>query len=332
VEKETQMIEDGKTWKYMDELDYRYEEAAKFIRPEERVVDLNAGNSRLRKYCLDYVSNDLYNKAADYQMTDEEFVKGVKKMDVLCCFGLGGNEIDHHILESSTITQSIIDAAKRYTPRKIILDCVKKYSSIAERIIKDTGYYLYYSLDTDSKDWKKDRRLYVLRRMKNVHETYVELANMVRKGKTLKLDAWQEANNFFPIKADNYLEILPNLCEKAKEKGYNAKKGDIRDMPYEDKEFDTLIDTSTIDHILDYEVALKEYNRVLKDKGNILLITWITERATHEGSKDSVGGRQFYFNKMEFTKKLNKYFIIEESKSILEKGGEKVYYFIGKKK
>jgi ubiquinone/menaquinone biosynthesis C-methylase UbiE len=81
-------------------------------------------------------------------------------------------------------------------------------------------------------------------------------------------------------------------------------------MPYADGTFDTLIDTSTIDHVLNYGDALKEYARVLKPMGRMLLITWVTPKETWADGKDLAGGTQYYFNEPDFVAELSKLFEI----------------------
>lgn len=147
-----------------------------------------------------------------------------------------------------------------------------------------------------------------------LHQTYQDIAHPFKRGYTLKTDVWQETRDKYeaPIEADEYLELLPDLVEKAKERGLNVTQGTITDMPYEDGRFDTLIDTSTIDHVLNYTDALKEYARVLKPNGKMLLITWVTDKETWADGQDLAGGNQYYFNEWEFTAEMKKYFSIYE--------------------
>lgn len=53
-------------------------------------------------------------------------------------------------------------------------------------------------------------------------------------------------------------------------------QGDIRDLIYKDNCFDLVADFSTIDHIPEKDVytALKEYLRVTKENGFIILVCW----------------------------------------------------------
>jgi len=147
-----------------------------------------------------------------------------------------------------------------------------------------------------------------------IHREYQKLADRVRRGYTLKTDVWQETrdNDEAPISADEYVEILPDLVEKATEIGLSVQQGTIENLPYPDAMFETVIDTSTIDHTPNYEKAISEYRRVLRDDGVMLLIAWNTKLPTFQEGGDLAGGQQFYFNKGEFIGAIEKHFTIGE--------------------
>lgn len=127
-------------WEYLDELDYRFARAGRYIHHDDAVVDVNAGNSHLRNYVENYTSNDLYDDRADYRIADDVFVPMIKTCDVLCLFGIGGYEITKEPLESSTVTDSVITLAIKHHPRLLILECVNDFVEIAERIMRESGY------------------------------------------------------------------------------------------------------------------------------------------------------------------------------------------------
>jgi hypothetical protein len=149
------------TWEYMDKLDYRYEIASRYITKEDRVVELNSGNSRFRNYVEHHTCNDLNNPNADFQITDEEFKWKIEKCDVLVCFGIGGYEIDHNPKESSTITDTIIYLTGRFRPRLLIIESVRRYETILERIKKETNYKLKSMHLNASENWLEDRTLHI---------------------------------------------------------------------------------------------------------------------------------------------------------------------------
>lgn len=159
-----------------------------------------------------------------------------------------------------------------------------------------------------------------------LHETYKEIAEDFAVGYTLKTDVWQETRDEYeaPIKADQYVEILPELVEKAQELRLDCTHGSVSDLPYTHKVFDTVIDTSTIDHTPKYEDVLKEYRRVLKDNGRLLLITWVTSKETYSEGKDLAGGEQYYFNETDFLKTLKGHFKVESTETLRDVGTKKV--------
>lgn len=136
-------------------------------------------------------------------------------------------------------------------------------------------------------------------------------------GKTLKTDTWNEVNTEYPIKADKYIELDKARVRLAKEMGYDAVVGDIRDMPFEDEEFDNIIDLSTIDHVPDFKPVLKEYYRVLKEDGLLVVVVWLGDRKRRE---EDWGGYQYWFNEEDFLKD-NPFNLEGESPYLLEDEG-----------
>ena len=163
---------------------------------------------------------------------------------------------------------------------------------------------------------------------------YQDIAHAFKRGYTLKTDVWQETREQYeaPIDADEYLEILPDLVAEAQRRGLKCTEGSILSMPYADCTFDTLIDTSTIDHVLAYSDALQGYARVLKDGGQLLLITWVTSRDTFSDGTDLAGGTQYYFNEKEFVTEMQKYFDVYDRQVLLDAVERKVVCYKGNKK
>jgi len=159
-----------------------------------------------------------------------------------------------------------------------------------------------------------------------LHQTYQDIAKEFVVGYTLKTDVWQETRDKYeaPIEADQYVEILPHLVEIAQERGLNCTLGSITDLPYKDNVFDTVIDTSTIDHVPNYEDVLLEYKRVLKENGRLLLITWVTTKETYKEGQDLAGGEQYYFNEDDFLQALQRHFDVKEVKTLQDAQTRKV--------
>jgi hypothetical protein len=328
-------------FEYMDDLDYRYEIASEWIKPHHRnVVEINSGNSRFRDYAKKfgafYISNDVSDSRSDLRMTDLEFAKSkqMTRMDVLVSFGIGGHDYKSSPYESPTQTNTIIDLIWERSPEYVIIESTVRCSFAMDRIQKETGYEILFSKKTfGNGDWKFDRELRVLgQRTAVTHQRYQRIANRVQNGYTIKMDAWQESRNRFPIKANLYVELKQEVIESAIRKGFkNVIHGDIRSLPIETNSVDTLIDTSTIDHIPNFTLALNEYFRVLKYKtGKIFIAAWTTQGDTFKANKkDGAGGDQYFFNQKEFTYELLLRFpVIHEAGELLNRVGNTVSYWV----
>lgn len=171
-----------------------------------------------------------------------------------------------------------------------------------------------------------------------IHEEYRQLVQKYKRENEysiLKTDAFQEANNVFPIDADYYLEINEGTVERARNAKFNAVQGDIRNIPFKDGEFSLLIDTSTIDHITNFGEVLKEYRRVLNSNGRIVLTVWLTNLPITKIGQDVGQDKQFYFSYDEFKAKFLEYFdIVDEGEFEDFKRGKLqdavfVRYFVG---
>lgn len=150
--------------------------------------------------------------------------------------------------------------------------------------------------------------------------------------KLLKLDLWNEVNNTRILiwaaqqGAEVYgLDISNYTVESAKKtfEEYNLKanliQSDIRNIKFPSNEFDFVYTMGTIEHIPDYEKALKEIYRVLKPGGKAIIgvpnkwdpflrpvLVWILT----------------LFNKYPYAPE--KCFSMRELKKIIEKNGLKV--------
>lgn len=138
--------------------------------------------------------------------------------------------------------------------------------------------------------------------------------SLAGKGKKiLKTDLFNETQNL-PIKGgvigniegDIYaIEINRKVVNKAIEMGFkNVYQGDIRNLPFSDNEFGVVIDLSTIDHVIEFEMVLSEYNRVLKVGGAVGIIYWSRDEGGHNKS-------HFYFRREDFVAEASKYFELQ---------------------
>lgn len=73
-------------------------------------------------------------------------------------------------------------------------------------------------------------------------------------------------------------DITPTSLESAKKRIENAEFSlqDLRDLDYKDEFFDVIMCTEVIEHVPDYKKVLKEFERILK-KGGILIISFPNE-------------------------------------------------------
>ena len=175
----------------------------------------------------------------------------------------------------------------------------------------------------------------------HIHKKYQILAQFMQiltannKLKVLKTDCWNEAEKYCPI-ADYFndikmVEISKERIEKAKD--YNVLEGDIRKLPFNEQEFDLVLDFSTIDHMPSYDKAISEYHRVLKNGGYALIVSWFGisdySRLPHGDNWDEM---QYYFDFQPFMEKLKGIFNVILNKTFTDFQGERfLHWFICQK-
>lgn len=139
-------------------------------------------------------------------------------------------------------------------------------------------------------------------------EIYEHYRFLVRKyvpdvGFVLKTDCFNEAeggekdiSDLLDAKKTTYVELNPAMVEQAKSKHPERYFvcGDIRELQFGDETFSMVIDLSTIDHIPlgDVKKAIKEYYRVLKPGGRLLLVAWCSDKRREEPI--NWGGLQYF--------------------------------------
>jgi SAM-dependent methyltransferase len=113
------------------------------------------------------------------------------------------------------------------------------------------------------------------------------------------------------------------ICREAYGSLVKFEAGDIRRLPYKEKTFDAVLDFSTIDHIPfeDWEKALREYRRVLKDGGDLVLVAWTEKDFKH---KPDVG--VYYYARYEFDEMVRNYFNVSSSEILIEDSGELIIW------
>jgi ubiquinone/menaquinone biosynthesis C-methylase UbiE len=116
-----------------------------------------------------------------------------------------------------------------------------------------------------------------------------------------------------------YDQALVNIAQKKLFCPERIQRGDIRNLPYPDRMFDIIIDTSTLDHIQPSEVeqALREYNRTLKPGGRLLLIVWTKTLQDPPFIDNWTPSHQSFFNQERLLHLVCKYFRILTGPEIL---------------
>jgi len=98
--------------------------------------------------------------------------------------------------------------------------------------------------------------------------------------RTLKTDLWNEGKKnerfFSDSPGVNFgIDISGEVCGLAKEKvgdKIRVVNANIGALPFRDRSFDIVLDISTIDHFDSPESAVREYHRILKPGGVVLLV------------------------------------------------------------
>jgi SAM-dependent methyltransferase len=98
--------------------------------------------------------------------------------------------------------------------------------------------------------------------------------------RTLKTDLWNEGKKnerfFMDSPGINFgIDISGQVCRLAKEKAggrLRVVNASIGFLPFRPQSFDLILDISTIDHFDEPEHAIKEYCRILKPQGVVLIV------------------------------------------------------------
>jgi len=118
------------------------------------------------------------------------------------------------------------------------------------------------------------------------------------------------------------LDISPKLCEISKENnpGADIVLGDIENLPFDDNKFDTVFMTEALEHLLDYNKALKEVGRVLRSGGDFIVTV---------PNKDWLRYDFYNKNRKQFQPVDDHYFTFLEITDLLRSNGFKITKYIG---
>jgi len=70
-----------------------------------------------------------------------------------------------------------------------------------------------------------------------------------------------------------FIDISPRMVELARERGVDARVGDVQDLPFADGVFDTVVAAWMLYHVPDIDRALAEIARVLRPGGALVAVT-----------------------------------------------------------
>lgn len=105
-------------------------------------------------------------------------------------------------------------------------------------------------------------------------EYLTRLANVLVNAQGFTLDiGCDDPSNILKLMPNNcrYIGLDPNLNDYK----YGVINGMAEFLPFKDRVFDTVMFNTSLDHILDYNLALSEADRVLKNKGVIIISTLV---------------------------------------------------------
>jgi len=99
-----------------------------------------------------------------------------------------------------------------------------------------------------------------------------------------------------------FLDCAAEALKHLKRKGYSTKQGDITGLPLEAGFADVVFCSEVLEHVEDYEAALKEIYRILKAGGTLILT--VPVHAKYWGSDDRFVGHLTRFEPDSFGKLL----------------------------
>ena len=71
----------------------------------------------------------------------------------------------------------------------------------------------------------------------------------------------------------SFIDISPRMVELARERGVDARVGDVQELPFEDGTFDTVVAAWMLYHVPDIDRGLAEIARVLRPGGALIAVT-----------------------------------------------------------
>jgi SAM-dependent methyltransferase len=95
--------------------------------------------------------------------------------------------------------------------------------------------------------------------------------------------------DILPVNINRAIDNIPDMPEIVSKLDYYV--ADIESLPFEDKEFDTVVITETLEHLIHPRRGLEEVHRVLKDGGKALISVpnGVDRQPTHYNSFNIAG-------------------------------------------
>lgn len=165
------------------------------------------------------------------------------------------------------------------------------------------------------------------------------LAICPQRPRVLKADAFNEATRRYrtPIS-----ELVPDACcieieaatvaqARVNCPKLDIRQGDVRDLPWEAGTFDLVVDLSTIDHIQEPGTALREYARVLKARGVLLIVAWVNMAPGTVSGESGYGGTQYFFDVRNFRKALREWFDVVDGRILTPAGADPDRLVVGQR-
>ncbi len=152
-------------------------------------------------------------------------------------------------------------------------------------------------------------------------------SNIYTQSKPIIPHIWNDVN-VFSLEQD--ASVIKKALHNIGNKNWVVKQGDIRNIPYDNDQFDILMDFSTIDHVCadDLPKVVAEYKRVTKPSAKFMIVVW-----TDSNRKCARWPGQFFFSKDYFENQLNKHNFTIKSYNLLwkhpENHNEKLYIYEG---
>ncbi len=170
-----------------------------------------------------------------------------------------------------------------------------------------------------------------------IYNYYATRAAQVARGVVLKTDAFNESGRRWwavpivdKLKASHVVVVEIDgaraaICQE-KYPEVEVICGDLAEVEFQSRSFDTILDLSTLDHIARWEDVLESYQRWLSPGGNLLLFAWLGENFVSLGVRGS--DYECILPKRQVEKKLSELFNVVSSGVVWSQDGRDLTEFL----